>query len=267
MSETFCKDPRRELRDWFAGTRAGVALQGLEADYLRGAVCMGYGKNLAQLGVNGWEERYLDADCGCALIVEPDMSLAISPGTRWIRAEFVQLPLDTESVDVLILPHVLEFEPDRHQLLREAERVLKPEGRLHILGFNPLSLHAWWRPAGSSPLHWGCISPGRVLDWLSLLQFTAEWKAGMSASLGRVSYPCRSLSDHIVATFSTVYAIRAIKRTYHYIPLNSRAVSHPQILPQGAVGASSRAPHASGATRAERLSGVLRGNPFQVDRS
>lgn len=262
MSETICKDPRRDLRAWLAETRAGVVLQGLEADYLRGAVSVGYGKNLVQLGVNGWEERYLDADCGSAWIVEPDMSLSVSPIAGWIRAEYTYLPLATESVDVLILPHILEFEPDRHQLLREAERVLKPEGRLHILGFNPLSLHAWWRPGGDSRLHWGCISPGRVLDWLSLLQFTAEWKAGMSASLGRVSYPCRSLGDHLVAMFSTVYAIRAIKRTYHYIPLNSRAVSHPQILPQGAVGASSRAPHAIRATPAPRFYGTSCGNPY-----
>lgn len=265
MSETFCKDPRRELRDWFAETRAGVVLQGLEADYLRGAVCMGYGKNLVQLGVNGWEERYLDADCGCALIVEPDMSAPMLPATGWVRAEFTQLPLAAESVDALILPHVLEFEPDRHQLLREAERVLKPEGRLHILGFNPLSVRGWWRPAGGSRLHWGCISPGRVLDWLSLLQFTAEWKAGMAASLGRVSYPCRSLGDHIVATFSTVYAIRAIKRTYRYIPLNSRAVSHPHMLPQGAVSASSRWPHASRASHAPHLSGALRAESYPDD--
>lgn len=258
MSETFCKAPRGELRDWFAKTRAGFVLQGLEADYLRAAVCVGYGKNLVQIGVNGWEDRYLDADCGCTLVVEPDMPPPVLRGARRVRAEFTQLPLASESVDVLVLPHVLEFEVDRHQLLREAERILKPEGRLHILGFNPSSLHAWWRPAGGSRLHWGCVSPGRVLDWLSLLQFTAEWKAGMSSSLGRVSYPCRSLGDHIAATFSTAYAIRAIKRTYRYIPLDSRAVLQSQLLPQGAVGASSRAPHASRATHALDASGALR---------
>jgi SAM-dependent methyltransferase len=265
MFETHCKDPRRELRDWFAGTRAGVVLQGLEADYLRGVACIGYGKNLVQIGVNGWEARYLDVDSGSAWIVEPDGSAPILPGTGWVRAEFTQLPLAAESVDVLVLSHVLEFEPDRHQLLREAERVLRPEGRLHILGFNPCSLHAWWRPAGGRPLHWGCIAPGRVLDWLSLLEFSAEWKAGMSVSLGRISYPCRMLADHFVATFSTVYAIRAIKRTYRYIPLNSAAVLQSQLLPQGAVGASSWAPHASRTIPARSLSGTSRGNPLLAD--
>jgi SAM-dependent methyltransferase len=256
MPETFCKDPRRELRDWLAESRAGIVLQGLEADYLRNAVCPGYGKNLVQLGVNGWEERYLDGECGCTWIIEPHRAVSAPAGAGRILAEFTHLPLATESVDDLVLVHVLEFERDRHQVLREAERVLKPEGRLHILGFNPLNLRGWWRPSGGGRLRWGCISPGRVLDWLSLLEFTAEWKAGLSVVLERVSYPCRSLAEHFVAAFSAVYAIRAIKRTYRYIPLGSRAVAQPRILPQGAVGTSSRTSHAASVAMGGRCTDV-----------
>lgn len=243
MSETFCKDPRLELRDWFAGTRAGLVLQGLEADYLRDAACIGYGINLVQLGVNAWEERYLDPGSGHVWLVEPDISSPIPSRMGWIRAEYSQLPLATESVDVLILPHVLEFEPDRHQLLREAERVLKPEGRLHILGFNPYSLHGWWRPSATAYFQRGCIPCGRVLDWLSLLEFQVERKAGFSVFLRRIFRTGRSAQEGCAAPFATAYAIRAIKRTYRYIPLNSRAVLRSRLVPQGVVGASSRARH------------------------
>ena len=50
------------------------------------------------------------------------------------------LPLAGNSVDLVVLPHVLEFAADPHQILREVERVLVPEGQVLISGFNPFSL-------------------------------------------------------------------------------------------------------------------------------
>ena len=47
------------------------------------------------------------------------------------------LPIDSHAVDVVILPHVIEFESRPHEALREASRVLVPEGHLVVLGFNP----------------------------------------------------------------------------------------------------------------------------------
>ena len=58
-------------------------------------------------------------------------------------AEFEELPFESQSLDMIVLPHVLEFSEDPHQLLREVERVLMPEGRVVITGFNPMSL--WGR--------------------------------------------------------------------------------------------------------------------------
>ncbi len=51
-----------------------------------------------------------------------------------------QLPFDSDSLDLLVLPHTLEMASDQHMVLREAQRVLMPEGRLVIAGFNPWSL-------------------------------------------------------------------------------------------------------------------------------
>ena len=50
-----------------------------------------------------------------------------------------QLPLASQSMDLVVMPHVLEFSKDPHQILREAERVLMPEGQIIIAGFNPLT--------------------------------------------------------------------------------------------------------------------------------
>lgn len=85
------------------------------------------------------------------------------------------LPIATSSLDLLTLPHVLEFSPDPHQLLREAERVLRPEGRLLIAGFNPMSLwglrRRMRRQTTEWPWHGHFIHLARLKDWLSLLGF------------------------------------------------------------------------------------------------
>src|SRR5690606_13995139 len=60
-------------------------------------------------------------------------------------ADFSQLPLAEESIDVALLHHVLDFSESPHQLLRETARVLIGRGHLVILGFNPLSLFGSYR--------------------------------------------------------------------------------------------------------------------------
>ena len=68
-------------------------------------------------------------------------TLALEHGAT-LSADPMQLPLANQSVDLVVLPHALESTADPHLVLREAERVLMPEGQLVISGFNPLSL---WR--------------------------------------------------------------------------------------------------------------------------
>jgi len=54
--------------------------------------------------------------------------------------DFAALPFFENSLDLLVLPHSLELSPDPHATLREAQRVLVPEGKLVVCGFNPMSL-------------------------------------------------------------------------------------------------------------------------------
>ena len=95
---------------------------------------------------------------------------AVCPLTQ-LRAEPVALPVQTDSVDVVVLPHVLEFSENPHQVLREVERVLIPEGQLVIMGFNPFSLWSLWRWRQQPPWNGHWLSSARVRDWLSLLGF------------------------------------------------------------------------------------------------
>jgi SAM-dependent methyltransferase len=99
--------------------------------------------------------------------------------------DFEALPFAENSLDLLILPHSLELSHDPHATLREAERVLVPEGKLIICGFNPLSL--WGLKQKRSHLYQRLnlgdlylpeagefIGYRRLRDWLGLLNFDVE---------------------------------------------------------------------------------------------
>lgn len=96
-----------------------------------------------------------------------------------VIADAAQLPFDSQSIDLLVLPHVLEWADDPHQVLREAERVLMPEGHIVLTGFNPWSL--WGlreRLPGMEPhlpvSSFDFLSVPRLRDWLQLLSFDIQ---------------------------------------------------------------------------------------------
>src|ERR1019366_694210 len=63
-----------------------------------------------------------------------------APAVPTLNCHFEALPFDAASLDLVVLPHALELARDPHRTLREVERVLVPEGRVLIIGFNPASL-------------------------------------------------------------------------------------------------------------------------------
>lgn len=101
-------------------------------------------------------------------------TLALEPGAA-LAADPLQLPLASQSVDLVALPHVLEEHEHPHEVLREAERVLMPEGQVVISGFNTASL---WRlrqifTARDAGAPWNLKFIGllRLRDWLRVLGF------------------------------------------------------------------------------------------------
>jgi SAM-dependent methyltransferase len=102
-----------------------------------------------------------------------------------IVTHFGALPFAEHSLDLLVLPHTLELSGQAHATLREVHRVLMPEGRVVISGFNPWSL--WGLRQRRAKLYqrlglgqafvpdageW--IAPWRLRDWLQLLGFELE---------------------------------------------------------------------------------------------
>jgi ubiquinone/menaquinone biosynthesis C-methylase UbiE len=98
------------------------------------------------------------------------------------------LPFPNQSLDLLVLPHTLELARDPHLTLREVERVLVPEGRVMILGFNPASLWGLRQRLGHArrsiglgrrappflPRSGEFLNYWRLRDWLRLLSFEVE---------------------------------------------------------------------------------------------
>ena len=100
-----------------------------------------------------------------------------SRGRAQVHIRLEELPFAAQSIDLLVLPHALEFADDPHRVLREVERVLMPEGQVVISGFNPISLWGMRQLAGRSfnapflPSEGQFLALTRLKDWLKLLGF------------------------------------------------------------------------------------------------
>ena len=152
--------------DWF-DTALGRHLLEREQAYFDEVVSDIFGFNALQLGL-------LEFDFLRASRIPMRAAIGHGPQAR-VAADPAFLPVAGQSIDLLLLPHVFEFAANPHQILREVERVLMPEGHAIISGFNPLSL--WGvkrflnRDSGNYPWTGRFISLPRMKDWLSLLNF------------------------------------------------------------------------------------------------
>lgn len=194
--------PIISLTDWL-GTAPGLYLLGWEQARFDAAVANLFGYNALQLGLpelstlsaNRMPQRWLalpeellalapqeDGDAGArAAVGAPNIALV---------TDAAALPFPAASLDLVVLPHTLELSADPHHVLREVERVLVPEGRVVISGFNPNSLWGFRQTRARLADRFGLrcfgwsdlylpeagefIGPWRLRDWLRLLSFEVE---------------------------------------------------------------------------------------------
>lgn len=163
---------RAGLCEWFTQP-PGRSLLAIEAHALRAVWPSLFSKVALQLGCAGPVDL-LDA-CNAQVKVILDMPNVAGVPARRVHGLPELLPFDNRSVDIMLLPHTLEFADDPHTVLREVGRVLTPEGHVVILGFNPLSLWGLWRLLRrrrlSAPWNGHFLQLARIKDWLKLLDF------------------------------------------------------------------------------------------------
>lgn len=200
------------LHDWFLSP-LGEYLLARERAWLDEVVPDIFGFHAVQLGLPQFD-LLRESRIAHRVTVNPD-------GNADVLAQWYELPFEAQSVDLCLLPHVLEFTENAHEVLREIDRVMRPEGRILILGFNPWSLFGTRRMLSSRGFPWQghFVSLVRLKDWLQLL--------GFEPSAGRLACyipPCETAvwqqrwrfmetaGDRWWGVGGGVYMLEAIKR-------------------------------------------------------
>ncbi|CAG9199100.1 SAM-dependent methyltransferase [Paraburkholderia tropica] len=182
-------------------------------------------------------------------------SLHAPAGRSTVWCDHLDLPFEAQSVDLIVMPHTLEFTSDPHRLLREAERVLMPEGQLVIVGFNSLSLWGARQSAGKLtgrpflPARQDLIAFTRLKDWIKLLGFELErgrfgcYRPPLSTDkwLGRYGF-MEAAGDRWWAIFGAVYMVTAIKRVRGMRLVGSLKVKKPVLAPSLKAAATTPSP-------------------------
>jgi SAM-dependent methyltransferase len=213
------------LHDWFQ-TPLGAYVLERELSFCDEAVVDIFGFNALQLGTA--QIDFLRASrMPLRFTVDETPSAPASEATQLrpalVHARASALPVATQCMDLVLLPHVLEFAADPHQILREVDRVMMPEGRLIVIGFNPWSLWGLRQALGGRredhPWRGNFISMVRLKDWLALLGFDVS--AGRLACyapplanerwLGRFKF-MEAAGDRWWGIAGGIYMMQAIKR-------------------------------------------------------
>jgi len=132
-----------------------------------------FGEQCLQLGLWGENRTFVrfTRTQRCALIAET------SAGAPSAVGELHRLPVESDSIDAVLLPHTLDFSDRPHEILREVDRVLRANGHIVILGFKPGGLWGLRRlipGAGMPPGADHLISDRRIRDWLKLLDMRIQ---------------------------------------------------------------------------------------------
>lgn len=232
---------RNFLFSWYQTPR-GKLLRELEVDYLKRSITVSCQQTVLQIGGLGWENEFIDSTLYKKFIILDSKQLGDCL-TKKIQAKSFLLPLQSDSMDMILLPHLLEFDAYRFQTMREIERVLKPEGIVIILNFNPWSL--WvryqflWDKKMADSWSGHFISQSRVLDWLKLLNFEVTTASEFYLDTME-SMHGKSINKNCSIS-STAYAIRAIKRRYNLIPLTPITANSPRLATANALTSATRA--------------------------
>ncbi|WP_026375320.1 class I SAM-dependent methyltransferase [Aestuariibacter salexigens] len=148
----------------------GEDIQRLQAEVIAGHSRMFFGYHMVRLGA--LSSQLTMTQCPIKHVVNHTETLC---EFTQVRGKSRELPFAENSVDAFVLAHELDFARDPHQILREVDRTIVPNGHVVICGFNPLSIAGLTRLL---PVKRGNIlhearffTCGRIKDWLHLLGF------------------------------------------------------------------------------------------------
>ena len=239
--------------DAWLQTPAGAYVRAWEQARLDDLTADIFGYNAVQIGLpqidalaaNRMPNKWQAATRASSL---DQLALAVGGKQIAVALDFAELPFASQSVDLIVMPHVLEFAAEPHQVLREVERVLIPEGQVIICGFNPASMWGLRQGVGRLtgkhylPVAGEFISMPRMKDWLKLLNLRVS-----RSHFGCYAPPCRSVKwlnrfsfmepagQRWWPYFGAVYMVHAIKRVKGVNLIgpawNKKSAAAPQAVP------------------------------------
>ena len=156
-----------------------------------------------------------------------------------VYSDIDDFPILEHSVDVCLLSHGLEFSIDPHHVVREANRVLIPNGYLIITGFNPFSLAGLNKliPYRRNQHPWNerFFSTFRVKDWLHLMgyeildeQYCLHSSLTEGKKIGPLIEQWRRLAQRLLPKLGSVYVIVAKKRVLPLTPIKPKWKIRPK---------------------------------------
>lgn len=223
------------LSSWWAGSLGGAVLAA-ECELIGEALEDVFGWELLQVGAWGSERDLLSASRTRHRTVIAPPAFA---GGADVLARPSQLPINSDSMDAVLLPHTLEFAADPYAIVREVDRVLVGEGQLLVLGFRPWSLWGLRARASRSGFPPGLrrvLSERRLRDWLVLLGYevvaerhylyASPWATGPTGE-DNGTILRRGLLNPLPAG---AYLLKARKRVYTLMPIRPRFREKPAVL-------------------------------------
>ncbi|MFT4938823.1 MAG: SAM-dependent methyltransferase [Paraglaciecola sp.] len=155
-----------------------------------------------------------------------------------------ELPLSENSVDAILIANELDFAQDPHQILREVDRVIIPNGHVVIVGFNPYSLAGvlkYLPIKQQNILHDArFFSAPRIKDWLGLLSFEViEQKQIIFSELffnRKFNSQSRGYlwAEKYIPLLSSMYIVVAKKRVIPLSPIKPKWKAKTNFSPVGA---------------------------------
>ncbi len=168
-----CIDILTELESWYARD-SGQHLLGATRRAVTDILDTAFGYHLLQLGFTRGQPLFAESPINHRVYAAERSGEGIN-----LLATADELPLESDSIDTVIAHHSLDFAANPHQVLREIQRVLTPQGQLLVIGINPysaLGISAALRGLNRRSLwHWHSpVSLSRLTDWLHLLGCEVE---------------------------------------------------------------------------------------------
>jgi SAM-dependent methyltransferase len=221
------------------GSSLGQALLHQETRVVEEAFDGIFGEQCLQIGRWGEDRsflRFARTQRSLCLAESPGMTADERPAAL---AEPHRLPIVSDSVDLVLLPHTLDFSERPHAILREVHRVLRSDGYLVVLGFKPGGLWGLRRlipgaglPPGASHL----VADRRLSDWLRLLDLRIHgvtryfFRWPLTGNRGPSSPDWERRGQRFWPELAACYMLTAQKRVVTLTPVRKPWRAQPQVV-------------------------------------